>query len=720
MKKVMTWIILALLAAGSASAETIKVDDDATGGNSYGNTAGFAIDFDATAPAAASSVTTGWDPPLVAGKSYALNSISIQYGGSVTIGSGVVYLGVYSGGVNGEGFVGVSTNAIDFNTATADNWYTWEFEGINVTVDSTVGSGTGLLYFRYQPSQNSGDIGGTEISTRRLNYDAAMTQGLASIIAYGTLQGARAPEYIADIGSKDTPFMPHDPVVLPENEDGSSGTLQANNADIEVTFSFNAAMNSEETAVNPDVLGHYIYLTKGTSDPNLYLLDYVAHSDLNNPSVSYGPVVLINGQGKTFKWKVEEAVDKGGIPGPAGDPNNIMGNDWTFKALGANPQISSDPVHTLTDASGNATLAITTTTVASNFQWFKVVGAQDTAENLETDDIKLTDSGIYSGTTTKTLTLTGAASNGSDDAQFYAIAYNGDPATPGIPSVTSATAWVWYPRLVNHYTFESVTDGVTPDVAGGYDMAVLSNDTGNDVPALAAGMPELGEATSSLKFDNPRGTDPNIADAQYAQISEGWAGGYKDITISMWVYSSGGSNWNRILDFGNDTDNYMFVCINPGSVNRQVRFAVKVNGTEQSVSSATEALPDNAWTYVTATLKDNTARIYVNGELVGTNTSFTNDPVSYGPSVQNWLARSQWGTGDGYFNGMLDDLKIYNYARTTEQIAKDYLALKGEWICNRELAANPYDFDGNCRVDIEDFAAFATGWMESNRIYLED
>ncbi len=223
-----------------------------------------------------------------------------------------------------------------------------------------------------------------------------------------------------------------------------------------------------------------------------------------------------------------------------------------------------------------------------------------------------------------------------------------------------------------------------------------------------------------MKFDNPRGTDPNIADAQYAQISEGWAGGYKDITISMWVYSSGGSNWNRILDFGNDTDNYMFVCINPGSVNRQVRFAVKVNGTEQSVSSATEALPDNAWTYVTATLKDNTARIYVNGELVGTNTSFTNDPVSYGPSVQNWLARSQWGTGDGYFNGMLDDLKIYNYARTTEQIAKDYLALKGEWICNRELAANPYDFDGNCRVDIEDFAAFATGWMESNRIYLED
>jgi hypothetical protein len=468
---------------------------------------------------------------------------------------------------------------------------------------------------------------------------------------------------------------------------------------------------------NHDVVGHYIYLTNGTSDPNLYLLDYVTHSDMNDPNVLYGPLMLTNGQGKTFKWKVEEALDDGtGSPYPAGDPNNIMGNDWTFDAVGANPQILSGPVHTLTDASGNAILQITTGTIADNFRWYKVVGVKDTTGG-ETDDIKLTDTGLYSGTTTRTLTITGAASNGSDDAQYYAIAYNGNPDTAGVPSTTSPTAWVWYPRLVNHYSFETLTDGVTPDAVSGYDMTVLSNDIGIDLPILTAGVPELAPDAYSLKFDNPRGTDPNVADAQYAQISEGWAGGYKDITISAWVYSSGGSNWNRILDFGNDTNNYMFLCINPGSVNRQVRFAVKVAGNEQSVSSAAEALPDNTWTYVTATLSNNTGRIYINGELAGTNTSMTLDPVSYGPSVNNWIARSQWGAGDGYFNGMLDDLKIYNYALTTEQVAQDYLAVKGEWVCNKELYNLPYDFNGDCIVDLADFAMLAATWLDSYRIY---
>jgi hypothetical protein len=509
----------------------------------------------------------------------------------------------------------------------------------------------------------------------------------------------------------------HDPVVLPENEDGSSGTLQANNADVQVTFSFKAGLNSERTAVNPGIVGHYIYLTNGTSDPNLYLLDYVEHGDVTNPDVLHGPFTLVNAQGKTFKWKAEEALDDGaGNPFPSGDPNNIMGDVWTFKAVGASPHILSGPVHTLTDASGNAILAITTSSVANNYQWFKVVGVKDTPGG-ETDDIKLADSGIYSRTTTKTLTITGAASNGSDDTQVYAIAYNGDPAVPGVPSATSPAAWFWYPRLVNHYTFETLTDGVTPDVASGYNMTVLSNDVGTDVPVLDTNVVSGITGTKSLKFNNPRGTDPNSADAQYAQISEGWAGGYKDLTISMWVYSSGGSNWNRILDFGNDTNNYTFICINPGSVNRQVRFAVKVAGTEQTVSSAAGALPDNTWTYVTATLKDNTARIYINGELVGTNASFTNDPISYGPTVNNWIARSQWGSNDGYFNGMLDELNIYNYARTTEQVAQDYLATQGDWICNRELYNLPYDYDGNCRVDIGDFAIFAAQWMESYRIY---
>jgi hypothetical protein len=719
MKKVMYLLLMVLLAAVS-QAETITVTDDpAGGGNAYGNCSGWAIDFDSTAPLAAATTTTGWTPALVAGKTYALNSVSFQYGGSVTVGTGIVYLGVYTGDVNGGGFVGASTNAINFNNAVADGWYTFTFSDLNVTVDNVVGSGTGLRYFRFI-TDRTGTISDQQISTRRLNYDAAMTQGLASIIAYGTLQGARAPHYKADIGSKDTVFMPHDPEVLTANADGSSGTLQPNFTDVEVTFTFKAALNTEQTAVNPNVRGHYIYRTNGTTDPNLYLLDYVPHVNMSDPAVSYGPTMLTNAAGKAFKWKVEEAVDKGGTPAPAGDPNNIKGNEWPFKAVSPTPTIITQPVHTLTTApGGNATFSVVASATANNFRWYRVVGVKDVAGG-ETNDVRLTNSGIYSGTLTSTLTITNAASNGSQDAQVYAIAYNGDPGISGTPQVSTNAVWFWYPRLVNSYAMESMTyvgdpNGITPDAVSGKDLHMASNDVGKDYPVLDPNVVSGITGTNSLKFNNPRGTDPNIADAQYARINTGWVGGYKDITISTWVYSRGGSNWNRILDFGNSTTANMFVCVNTGSVNRQLRFAVNT-GTEQNVTTANDALPDYEWTFVSCTLAGNTARIYVNGKLVGTNTSFTNDPVTMGTTANNWLGRSQFGSGDGYFNGMIDELKIYNYARTTVQIAQDYQAVKPGWICNMELTALVYDFNGDCEVSLQDFAMFAATWLNSNRI----
>jgi hypothetical protein len=170
MKKVMYMLFMVLLVAVS-QAETITVTDDpAGGGNAYGNCAGFAIDFDTTAPLAAKTTTAGWAPALVNGKSYSMNSISFQYGGSVTSGTGICYLGVYSD--MGTTFLGASTNSINFNNAVADGWYTFTFEDLNVTVDNVVGSGTGLRYFYFQPASTSGT--GGEISTRRLNPSSAV------------------------------------------------------------------------------------------------------------------------------------------------------------------------------------------------------------------------------------------------------------------------------------------------------------------------------------------------------------------------------------------------------------------------------------------------------------------------------------------------------------------------------------------------------------------
>jgi hypothetical protein len=533
--------------------------------------------------------------------------------------------------------------------------------------------------------------------------------------------------------------LPYDPQVTPENVDGSAGTPIEVSPGVysvnDIVLSFKAGRDlTGANVVNPAIHHHNVYLQSGLpNDANMILIKSLPQVSLTDPQQSFALADLVPPiklkQGTTYNWQVQMVLqDPNGVPFPTDSPDNIWGSVWSFKTANAVPAITAISDHMLL-VNGNTSFTITATNVANNFRWFKVVGNPDTAANGETNDIMLTDSGIYSGTTTKTLVITGAAADGSDDARVYAIAYNGVPNATGTQaSAPSAARWFWAPRLMNLYSFETVNvvDGVkvTPDLISGYDMKLLSNDTGPDVPSLDAGIPPapgIAGNAFSLKFHNPRSSpaDPNNGDTQYGAVSQGWAGAYKDITISAWVYNSGGSNWNRILDYGNDTNNYMFLCVNPGSVNNAVRFAVKVTGTEQTVTTAAEALPVGQWTHVAATLTGTTARIYINGELAATSTSMTNDPISYGPSVNNWIGRSQWGAGDGYFNGKLDQLMIYNYARSTVQIGQDYLAdtLK-DYVCNRLIYdLGNYDTNGNCLLDLYDFASMAARWLEDDRIY---
>ena len=538
------------------------------------------------------------------------------------------------------------------------------------------------------------------------------------------------------------PYAAYDPSVTPENDDGSVGTPVDVGGDWQVndvSLHFSAGPDPAEVEpLNPDIVKHNVFLQTGApDDPNLYLIGTLDQTSPTDPAQSIGPMSSLTppvslDPGVTYLWQVEEVMDNGAGGYPSGDPNNIFGPVWSFVTSGLTPEITSISDHMLTDSAGNTSFTIGTTIVANNYRWYKVVGEVDSEENAEVDDVEidgLTDSGIYSGYDTKTLVITGAAADGSNDAQVYAIAYNGIPDEMGTTvSDPSQPRWFWYPRLVNYYTFETmnVVDGndVTPDLVSGYDMTMLSNDIGDDVPSQNSNIPSAGGIAGnqySLKFNNPRANDPNASDTQYAQVDEGWACGYKDITISAWVYSSGSSNWNRILDYGNDTDHYVMLCVNVnGDDNDAVRFAVKDGAdNEQTVTTSNDALPDDVWTLVTATLKDNTARIYMNGELAATSTTLTNNPVNYGPTVNNWIGRSQWGASDGYFNGMIDELKIWNYGLTTVEVGQDYIAdTLDAYICNSEnYDLGVYDTNDDCVISMLDFADLAVRWLEDDRIH---
>ena len=210
------WLVASLLTAVSASAASVTATDGGTA--VYGACNGVAIDFDATpAPQAA------WTPGLISGQTYALNSVAIK---NSTGNSGTYYLGVYAGFSGGtlSGFKGVSDSANDFSTA-PDNWLTFTFSNLNynLIVDSTVGSGSGLLYFVYQSGTSAIISPNVTLATDKFGADTYLTNSLASIIAYGGLVTNRSPQYQAMI----TPVVPTQPPGVPTglNATGSNAAV---------------------------------------------------------------------------------------------------------------------------------------------------------------------------------------------------------------------------------------------------------------------------------------------------------------------------------------------------------------------------------------------------------------------------------------------------------------------------------------------------------------
>jgi hypothetical protein len=56
----------------------------------------------------------------------------------------------------------------------------------------------------------------------------------------------------------------------------------------------------------------------------------------------------------------------------------------------------------------------------------------------------------------------------------------------------------------------------------------------------------------------------------------------------------------------------------------------------------------------------------------------------------------------------MDDIYIYNYARTADQVAKAYSHVHGNFCMTKPL----YDLTGDCRTTMADFAVFAAQWMQ--------
>ena len=145
------------------------------------------------------------------------------------------------------------------------------------------------------------------------------------------------------------------------------------------------------------------------------------------------------------------------------------------------------------------------------------------------------------------------------------------------------------------------------------------------------------------------------------------------LTVSMWVHYGGGKNWARLFDFGNGTDQYLFLTANGGS---GLQFAIKNGGEEQIVKPTTaKRLPTTKWSHVVMTLESGTGILYLNGEEIARNENLTIKPSDIHP-VLNYIGRSQYSS-DPLLKGHIREVSIYNYALSPEDIKNEAVGIKG-------------------------------------------
>lgn len=149
-----------------------------------------------------------------------------------------------------------------------------------------------------------------------------------------------------------------------------------------------------------------------------------------------------------------------------------------------------------------------------------------------------------------------------------------------------------------------------------------------------------------------------------------------DCTITSWVNWTGlGNDWQRIWDFGSDEDENMYLC--PNSAAGHLHFGITLGSwMDEDQTLAPDVLP-TGWHHVAVTIDsaNSTYTIYLDGQFAAENTSARYTPSDLGKTKNNMLGRSQY-SADPYFNGIIDDVRIYNRVLEPEEIAQLYNVLR--------------------------------------------
>ena len=548
------------------------------------------------------------------------------------------------------------------------------------------------------------------------------------------------------------PIKPYDPEV----------SLVSAGGKVEATLSWKPSVDETGTyAVEPDITEEYLFL--GDAIDNLLYVRTVA--DPGTDPITISEIVTDLDFDKTYYWTVVdalsgfEAVLDGASTVSDADPNNnIVGPTWSFDSLISSAVINSQPSDTRAFVSDPATFVVDFYTAINPVvaaDWYKN-GAKLTAGSGITMDFTAT-----AGDGQATLTIDSA--DMTDEGSYYCV-LSTDASTID-DDVQTATRILVIKKLLAEYTFDNAADPLenTGEIAAATaaQMKTVTLADPNEMKALviapSTGAGIVGSALY-LASDDVKGEYVDLGTDSYPQAGpldtigdirgvgyekQGFGRGMDEGTILCWVkLESDGC----VIANASNIDGTHFAVTTDGA--RNARIIVRGNNWDSGWQNLGEA--NGAYSYMTdfsinpaegdeaqwhmfaATWSGQTARIFINGEQVATNTQgFTEVYTAWdfanliGVSRQGQPNRHLLNAND-FITGAIDELRIYNYEISSDVIANEY-ALTNELgvtpCMNQSFAGNIANIDNTvasyCVVDLYDLAALAANWL-SDGFEVED
>ena len=324
------------------------------------------------------------------------------------------------------------------------------------------------------------------------------------------------------------------------------------------------------------------------------------------------------------------------------------------------------------------------------FAWYY---SADNATDTLADDILLS--------TDQTLTVTDVAL--TDEGYYYCVVKN-DSDT----EVPTETAKLAIAQLLAHWTLDQAdyVNNQYQDVSGKGHHA-----DPNGTPSFVSG--QLGEGINILR-----------ADGSAEPTTESWAraGTWNPselsgmLTVSFWLKWAGQNTADseQVIVSKRSSDNLgdatQWQITRPGSnSNKDLWF--QSSNTNIQVSNV---LTKDEWQQVTVTFDGTTGVMYNNGVAVGSGAFQLGSTEAAANAMINLGGSNFDNNASRWMNGVLDDVKIYNYALSDLEVAKMYTTDNpGSSVCVQSLKPDAsLDLNGDCIVNLGDFAMLAASWLD--------